>query len=435
MARYKTYTTVGDMGPFVDRLILELPQEVRPTDCSTSAFSVYIERMDLEKGGVALSKGHTLTDAPSALVPSRGYVRIKAAYPCTGQGAPCPVSSHVALELDRGRLTKRIDGDIMRGSIRGMEFRVTQLEAFPAASLDEAPTVGLVWNECAGDVCPQLDGWNLEGRGCFAGVEMRYAWYTPDIEAVNALRAQPGFFHGDPLPGKLPLVVWLHGAGEGQEPYRTITGNKVVALGEADIQAKLGGAAYVLAPSCPTFWMDTDGSNTIADDNQSCYVEALKALIDEFIAARASSIDVDRIYIGGLSNGGFMTCRMIADYPGFFAAAVPVCASWVGGLGTDDEFARMARTPSWWVQVDDDPLVKPDSHLWPSWTRLVEAGAEDVHVTYYDHIVGENGERLIGHFVWINVYKDEPRTDLDGSLVIYEGRPVTLWQWVGKHRL
>lgn len=435
MARYKTFTTVGDMGPLVTKLILELPQEVRPTDCPTSAFSVYVERVDLEKGGVALSKGHALTDAPSALVPSRGYVRIEAAYPCDEKGTSRSVSSYVALELEQGRLTKRIDGDIMRGYIRGMEFRTTQLEAFPAASLDEAPTVGLVWDACAGDICPQLDGWDIEGHGVFAGVEMNYAWYTPDVEAVNAFRAQPGFFHGDPLPEKLPLVVWLHGAGEGQEPYRTITGNKVVALGEAGIQAKLGGAAYVLAPSCPTFWMDSDGSNEIADDNQSCYAGALKALIDDFIAARAETIDAGRIYIGGLSNGGFMTCRMIVDYPGFFAAAVPVCASWVGELGTDDEFARMAKTPSWWVQVDDDPLVRPDSHLWPSWRRLMEAGAEDTHVTYYDHIVDERGEHLIGHFVWINVYKDEPKTELDGTLVTYDGVPVTLWQWVGRHRL
>lgn len=34
------------------------------------------------------------------------------------------------------------------------------------------------------------------------------------------------------------------------------TGNKVAALSWPDIQRKLGGAAYILTPQCPTVWMD-----------------------------------------------------------------------------------------------------------------------------------------------------------------------------------
>jgi predicted peptidase len=342
----------------------------------------------------------------------------------------------VALELPEIRLTKRIDGDVMRGYIRGLEFRITQTAALPAPDPDDAPTVGLVWDDCAGDLCPQLDGWHLDGHGSYAGTELNFGWYEPNVAAVNAFRAQPGFFHDEPLPDKLPLVVWLHGAGEGQEPYRSVCGNKAVALGEPDIQGKLGGAAWVLVPSSPTFWMDPDGAGELVDDNQSCYVAALKALIDAFVAAHADAIDRDRIYIGGLSNGGFMTCRMIADYPGFFAAAVPVCAPWVGELATADEYAAMARTPQWWVQVSDDPIVRPETHLKAAWPQLQAAGAKELHATYYDHIEDAEGKHLIGHFVWIQAYNDDPRTDLDGSLVrSADGFPVTLWQWVGQQRL
>ena len=139
--------------------------------------------------------------------------------------------------------------------------------------------------------------------------------------------------------------------------------------------------------------------------------------------------------MGGLSNGGFMTCRLITEYPGFFAAAVPVCAPWVGDLATTEEFALMAKTPMWWVQSDDDPIVPVATHFQPSWERLVAAGAKDLHATYFDHIEDADGNRLIGHFVWVQAYTDEPKTDLDGSLVRWNGFPVTLWQWVGKHSL
>lgn len=431
MALYKTFTTCGDMGPWVSKLILELPATARANDVDKDSFSVYVERMDLEKGGIAMAAEHR----GGPVLPSRGYVPVLAAYVCDEKGNAAEAGAHVALELPECRGTKRIDGDVMRGYIRGLEYRITQLKAIPAEVPGEAPVVGLVFDECAGDICPALDGWHLDGKGTFAGVKMNYGWFEPNVAAVNAFRAMPGFFHDEPLPQKLPLVVWLHGAGEGQEPYRTVCGNKVTAISGADIQGKLGGAAWVLAPSSPTFWMDPDGKGELVDDNQSFYVEAVKALIDEFVAAHADAIDTKRIYIGGLSNGGFMTCRMIADYPGFFAAAVPVCAPWVGDLATDEEFAAMAQTPQWWVQVDDDPLVKPADHLMTSLPRLKAAGAEDLHVTYYDHIVDAAGNHLIGHFVWVQTYNDEPKTDLDGSLVLWNGFPVTIWQWVGKHSL
>lgn len=441
MALYWTFTTVGDSGPWVSKLILELPHSARTDEVSAEGFSVYVERMDLERGGIALAKEHR--SDPVAL-PSRGYVPIRRAYVCDEAGNPAPAGSRIALALPECRLTKRIDGDVMRSYIRGLVYRVTQTDALPAETPGEVSVVGLVWDTCAGDICPQLEGWRVDGTGTFAGIEMNYAWYEPDIEAINARRATAPFAKHDPLPEKLPLVVWLHGAGEGQEPYRTITGNKAVALGEADIQGKLGGAAYVLAPSCPTFWMDSDGSGKLVDDNRSFYGSALKALIDAFVAGRAETIDTGRIYIGGLSNGGFMTCRMIVDYPGFFAAAAAVCASWVGDLATEEEYAAMAKTPIWWVQVDDDPLVDSASHVKAAWPRLLASGAEDAHLTYYDHIEDETGiyrdedgrpARYIGHLVWINVYHDSCKTDLDGSLVLHDGFPVTLWQWMGRHSL
>ena len=440
MAMYKTFTTVGDSGPFVSMLILDVGAPVRDVDLDPALFSVYVERKDPATGEVVLAKEHR---ADPVALPSRGFVPVRRAFACDENGRPQDGGTHVALKLPEIRLTKRIDGDILAGHLRQLDYRVMQTRALPPEKPGEAPVVGLVFDECEGDVCPQLAGWDVSLSGIFDGVEMAYALYTPDVAAVNARLANPGPF-GDPKPAldKVPLVVWLHGAGEGGgEPYRTITGNKVVALGEPEIQEKLGGAAYVLAPSCPTFWMDS-GSGEITDDNRSIYGPALLELIDEVTLAHPE-IDVHRIYIGGLSNGGFMTCRMVVDYPETFAAAVACCAPWVGALASDEEMASMATTPIWFIQVDDDPLVPPESHLKSFWDRLLAAGAADAHATYYDTIADETGVyrdedgrpvRYIGHLVWINVYHDTVKTELDGTNVLWDGFPVTLWQWVGAHQ-
>lgn len=471
MATYKTITTVGDSGPWIEKLILDLPGEVWPNDIDEQAFNVYVERKDPATGEVVHAKEHHGDPAP---LPSRGFVPIRHAFVSDGEGHPVPLGSHVTLTLPELRLTKRIDGDVMRGHLRVSDFRVTQLSAFPAhAALSEhsakqaptatpshsatqahsdlpaqeaggSPIVGLVWDECTEDLCPQLNGWDLSGVGTFDGFEMRYALFTPDLAAINAHRIHPVFGSPQPTLRKVPLVLWLHGAGEGgSEPYRTVTGNKVVALSEADIQSKLGGAAYVLAPSCPTFWMDS-GSGTIADDNKTIYSAAVKQLVDEIVTALADTIDTDRIYVGGLSNGGFMTCRLLADYPGFFAAGIGVCAPWEDDCATPDEVTAIAKTPLWLVQVDDDPLVSARRGPLATYWHLHELGAKDVHLTYYDHIEDETGvyhdedgrpQRYIGHLVWINVYHDTPKTEIDGTNVLVDGRPVTLWQWVGTHSL
>nr|AIA84765.1 CAZy families CE1 protein [uncultured Paenibacillus sp.] len=89
-------------------------------------------------------------------------------------------------------------------------------------------------------------------------------------------------------------------------------------------------------------------------------------------------------------------------------------------------------------------MVLADKTALPTYYRLLKAGAKDVHITYYDHVQDRTGvyhdedgrpTKYLGHCIWINVYNDETKTDIDGRYVLVDGRPVTLWQWVGLHRL
>lgn len=438
---YRTVTSLGDFGPWVSKLILELPCKVARSEVSAASFNVFCRRHELADGATLM---RTERGADHA-APSEGYVPVLAAYPCDAEGAPVPRASCVALELPETRLTKRIEGTVLHWRCIENRFRVTQLDPFAG----EADSVcGLVFTRCAGDVCPALAGWET-GRAEREtdGMRLEYGYFTPACLGDHGAQ-EPGAADGGTLPAqgrskKAPLVVWLHGAGEGgDEVVRAVVGNRVTALSQASVQRFFGGAAWVLVPQCPTFWMD-DGEKQLGRVNESIYVRPLKALIDEFVAAHAEQIDPDRIVIGGLSNGGFMTVRMVGDYPGFFCAGIPVCAPFFEENQTDEVVGRIARTPLWFVHAKGDELVDPRETSLPLYARLRAVGAE-VHMTYFDHVEDLTGvyrepdgrpKRTFNHGVWIHVYNDFCHTDLDGTNVVVDGEPVGCWEWAARKRL
>ena len=410
MAAYATVTSLGDFGPWVSKLVLDLPHAVSADEVSPAAFNVACTRRKKGPEQVALDSGR---------------VTARAAYPCSEDGSPLPEATHVALELEDVPLNRRVDGDARRSFFVTSNYHVTHAS-------------GLVFDECAGDSCPDLAGWR-EGvqEEAIDGVRLGYGYYDPFFSAGGGEKNKGS------MPGQVPLIVWLHGAGEGgDEVGRAYQGNRVTALSQRQIQRYFGGSAWVLVPQCPTFWMD-NGKDQLGHVNESIYVRPLKALIDEFVAAHADQVDTSRIIIGGLSNGGFMTVRMCLDYPDFFAAGIPVCAPFFVENQTPENVARIARTPLWFVHSKGDELVDPRETSLPLYARLLEAGAE-VHMTYFDHVEDLTGVyrepdgrplRTFSHGVWIHIYNDFCHTDLDGRAVIVDGEPVGAWEWAaGKRR-
>ena len=213
----------------------------------------------------------------------------------------------------------------------------------------------------------------------------------------------------------------------------------MTALSQTAIQDYFGGAAWVLVPQCPTFWMD-DGVEQLGSSNKSIYSKPLRALIDTFVSQRADRIDADRIVIGGLSNGGFMTIRMCLDYPEFFSAGIATCAPFFVENQTPEVIATLAKTPLWFVHSKGDELVDPAQTVLPLYRKLHAAGAP-VHCTYFDHVEDLTGrykepdgrpKRTFNHGVWIHVYNDFCHTDLDGTNVTLQGDPVGIWEWVAR---
>jgi len=153
---------------------------------------------------------------------------------------------------------------------------------------------------------------------------------------------------------KYPLVVFLHGAGERGEDNAATLRHAAKDFANPVLRAKY--PAYVVIPQCPTGkkWSEVDWSLDSSDlpQDPSDSMQSIKQLIDEMV--ENAGVDKNRIYITGLSMGGYGTWDAIARYPGFFAAAAPICGG--GDPKTVDKFKAL---PIWCFHGAKDTVVKP----------------------------------------------------------------------------
>lgn len=186
---------------------------------------------------------------------------------------------------------------------------------------------------------------------------------------------------------KNALVIWLHGMGEGgNDPTIDLLGNKVTALGNKTFQKAFKGA-YVLAPQCPTYWMDTTGKRgaMTTGDKESYYAKGLFDLITHYVKTH-KDIDSKRIIIGGCSNGGYMTMNMILKHPKYFAAAYPICEAYATKNITTKELKSIKNLPIWITYAKTDTTVDPKSNSASLFTALKKIKATNVHVSAYKDI-------------------------------------------------
>ena len=221
---------------------------------------------------------------------------------------------------------------------------------------------------------------------------------------------EPWSLRGD--GAKNPLIIWLHGGGEGGKDVSiTLLGNEVVSLIRPEIQSHFtseGGekGAYVLSVQCPTMWMGTS-KGFGHGEYPSLYADVLKSCIDSFVEQRPD-IDRNRIYIGGCSNGGFMTMHMLMRNPRYFAAAYPTCEAYLDKYISDYEIKVLSEENIWFVQSYDDTTVDAKTHCIPTFQRLMKAGAKNVWMSMFESIIGIDnpGQQIMGHFAWCYVFND-----------------------------
>ena len=405
MYKYDIEWTVNDDGAQNRRVILHFPQKVKMADVSGARFSVYVERKN-KKGEIMCVKPRW--DAPDA-IPTRGYRTIVASYTSDEKGNPVLEGEYVTLELDMNDDQSRALVGELSGSFLVYSFyRITQTEPIDGLS-------GMVFDELGNIYCPEADRYTSTVSS-YEPLPLQYSYFTPE--------------EADETKDKTwPCIIWLHGAGEGgEDPRVSYLGNRVTALSQDPIQGFMGGA-WVLVPTCPTMWMD-DGSHTYGTTGKSMYAEALFSLIEEFVNSHA--VDKDRIYIGGCSNGGFMTMRQIVDHPDYFAAGYPMCEALYDDTISDEDIQNIKDVPIWFLHAMTDGLVDPKITSVPTYKRLMAAGAENTHFTYIDDRPPFN--RMVNHGCWPIGLNNEHNYDFDGQPVMLEGRAVSRFEWLAEMR-
>ncbi|RYF75491.1 MAG: hypothetical protein EOO39_06860, partial [Cytophagaceae bacterium] len=184
---------------------------------------------------------------------------------------------------------------------------------------------------------------------------------------------------------KYPLVVVLHGAGEkGTDNERQLL-NGGDAF--ASLDSRIRFQSYVVFPQCPkpdnwtTFGFLKNPGEAIQigkyDKQASEPLRATLALIDRLVAD--GNVDKNRVYIVGLSMGGFGALEALSLRPGLFAAAVPICGG--GDTTACEKYAR--KVPIWLFHSQDDPII-PVGLSRAIVTRLRTLKAEPQYTEYYN---------------------------------------------------
>jgi predicted peptidase len=191
---------------------------------------------------------------------------------------------------------------------------------------------------------------------------------------------------------KYPLVILLHGIGErGDDNEAQLKWGAKEFVTEENMEKY---PCFLAIPQCPIsdFWAsalrDLSKDFKMSEEPTQALIMVLElviALQDEF-----PRVDPDRLYITGLSMGGFGTWEAIQRKPDLFAAAVPIC-----GGGDVSQAARLTKLPIWIFHGGEDQLVNP------KWSRdmfeaIKKAGGNPKYTEYPN----------VGHHSWIPAYSD-----------------------------
>ncbi|UUZ95291.1 prolyl oligopeptidase family serine peptidase [Paenibacillus sp. P25] len=400
---YQTVTEIEDWGPAITKVVLDIGTPIPKDSVTTDTFKVHVVRSDSRLTPPFLEEGDRVV--------TKAYVSDKNGDPAVKMG------KYVVLEMQIGpnvSLGLPINYDRRTGFNAWITntYTITQQKEITTPS---GKISGLVIDTFAGGVRVLADEFTT-GKATHDNITLSYASYAPAKDNK-----------------KNPLIIWLHGAGEGgTDPTIAIAANKAVNFASEEIQSYFDGA-YVLAPQTPTFWMD---GFTGFGDGTSKYEKSLMALIQDYVAAN-KDIDTSRIYIGGDSNGGYMTMLMIRDYPDYFAAAFPTCEALKDTLITDADIQKMKDIPIWFTAAKTDPIVIPSSYVIPTYNRLVQAGARNVQLSLFDDVHDTSGlykqadgrpYEYNGHWSWIYVFNNE-------CTAIMNGKQTTIMEWLAAQSL
>lgn len=182
--------------------------------------------------------------------------------------------------------------------------------------------------------------------------------------------------YGQEAGRRWPLILFLHGGGERGDDLEMVKQHGIPRITETrDLPF------VVLSPQCPLnrWWGD--------------YLFALDDLLSSAIDRLA--VDPRRVYLTGLSMGGYGTWELAVEYPQRFAAIAPICG---GGHWSHMIYQRIQairHVPVWAFHGAKDRVVPPRDAKWLV-KELQKAGG-DARLTIYPEV---------GHDSWTQTYEN-----------------------------
>jgi len=187
------------------------------------------------------------------------------------------------------------------------------------------------------------------------------------------------------VPGKkYPLVLFLHGAGErGDDNVKQLQYLPELMV-TPEYREKF--PCFLIAPQCrETKWWVSRGPEKSGVSEQMQVVEGILREVEQ-----KYPVDLTRVYLTGLSMGGFASWNLAARHPDWFAAVVPIC-----GGGDPESADKLAKLPIWAFHGSEDKVVPPKLSQ-----QMIDAVRDAGGHPKYTELAG------VGHDSWTPAYSD-----------------------------
>jgi predicted peptidase len=187
-----------------------------------------------------------------------------------------------------------------------------------------------------------------------------------------------------------PVVLFLHGAGERGDDNEAQLRHGLSHFASEQCQAR--HPAFLVVPQCPKGkkWSEVDWAlpKSPLPEQPSSSMNLAMQILDRLIQQKL--VDPKRVYVTGISMGGYGTWDAATRWPQRFAAAVPVC-----GGGDEDRAASLVHLPIWCFHGDADKAVLVERSR-----NMIEAVRKAGGQPKYSEYPG------VGHNSWDKAYAD-----------------------------
>jgi predicted peptidase len=181
--------------------------------------------------------------------------------------------------------------------------------------------------------------------------------------------------YGQDAQRRWPLILFLHGAGERGDDLDLVRRHGIAKVVEQHPELPF----VAVSPQCP------------ADSTWMTESDAVLALLDDVMARCA--VDSERLYLTGMSMGGYGTWYLATLYPDRFAAIAPICGGGEWFFGFPERVRVLRHLPTWAFHGAKDPIVPLEESA--RLVKVLEDCGGNVRFTVYPDA---------GHDCWTETY-------------------------------